>query len=145
MCRKRLILICLILIFVAPGIIAYLIYKHPQWLHLSLTNKGTLVRARLLHIPHNTKWGIVLVNPGMCDILCLQELDRLNQIRLALGRKYFAVDLWLSHGDQDSDPISWVKPKIFIITPKNYLVLTYPSTVDSGDIFQDLRSLLKDT
>src|SRR3990167_3209502 len=145
--KKITIILCLGLIFAAPGIMAYLVYAYPSWLSLSRTNKGHLVSPRLITAlqaakPHTeiSKWGIILFYPGECDIECLQELDRLNQIRLALGRKYYAIDLWLLNFQRVIGKL--VKPQIWITTPTNYLILKYDLTAKSDDIFHDLYLLL---
>ena len=96
-----LILLILGLMFLAPGVAAYLFYQHPNWLGSSRVNKGILLNPPL-HLPslgHESKWKILFWSPGPCDAVCLQQLDTLARVRLALGRQFYNIELWLLPGD----------------------------------------------
>lgn len=165
---KYLILLLLAVLFAAPGITAYFVYQHPQWLSSSKVNHGTLMTppVPLSLFDKSTKWRMVYWNHGACAKPCLEQLDKLARIRLALGRKLYLVDQWLIvdnlqdlsesvkkflkerdfHLAQlvtaDASKIQSLNKKIFIANPDNYLVLSYPASVQPDDIYKDLKLLL---
>ncbi|WP_419420305.1 hypothetical protein ACNVED_03115 [Legionella sp. D16C41] len=163
-------LIILALIFVFPGIAAYLFYIHPQWLQGHPVNKGELLNPpeRLENIQEQQKWRLILWNPGECNKNCLLQIDKLARVRLALGRRLLNVDeliimnkesqipnslhdrlreqdihlLLISKEQQDSQKMLSKHRRIFIANPNNYLVLAYKSKTKPEDIFHDLQQLL---
>ncbi len=171
---KYSILLTLALLFAAPGIAAYLFYQHPSWLGASKINKGTLLTSpiKLSSIKNKSKWNIIFWNPNDCAQQCLQQLDVLARVRLALGRKLYQVDQWLIVDENEN----WLSPqlhtvlkerdflvthwssaekeqllglhsnpRIFIANPDNYLILSYPEGVNPDDIYKDLKLLLNTT
>ncbi|KTC87552.1 MULTISPECIES: hypothetical protein [Legionella] len=170
--RNYLTLVLLALIFAAPGLTAYLYYRNPQWLNATTTNKGQLLNPPLLLSKvedGKQKWRFVLWYPTHCEIQCLQAVDKLARIRLALGRHLYEVDQWLllsetSLAMQNADaqmlrehdihisrlseetlkqlPILVDKPRVLIANPKGYLVLAYEENVNPKDIYQDIKRLL---
>jgi hypothetical protein len=160
------ILLLLTLVFAAPGITAYLCYQHPKWLGAS-TNKGKLIVPPVL-FPSleegKEKWRLILWNPHSCEDTCLQQLDKLARIRLALGRHWYDVEQWLvlqsgnqlSHSLPKQDihvfslaenahaALSVLKdqPEVFIANPKGQLILAYTMIADSADIYHDLKQLI---
>lgn len=164
------ILLLLVLLFAAPGITAYLFYSNPSWLQVSRTNKGTLLSPPLVikSLDNQPKWRIVYWSPDTCDKACLQQLDTLARVRLALGRKLYEVDQWLVLGgqattlDKKSDALVKQmdfriayddteqsglknKPTVFIANPDNYLILSYPADVNPDYVYKDLKLLLNTT
>lgn len=169
--RNYVVLLLLALVFMAPGLTAYLYYKHPQWLGTATTNKGELLQPPVLltAINSNEKWRLLLWNPDDCGVTCLNQLDKLARIRLALGRRLYGVEQWLvltdgskalpkslitSLREQDihivhlskeqRQSLASLKPeaRVFIANPNSYLVLSYAPTANSQDIFHDLKQLL---
>jgi len=168
--RNYIALFFLALIFAMPGLAAYIFYTHPQWLGSSTTNKGVLLNPPELISAINSKpkWRLILWNPDACEQSCLQQIDKLGRLRLALGRRLYDVEQWLiSKNDQQLSPelvnvtsdqdvhvlllssqlqakLSALtdKPQVFIANPDNYLVLAYGLDAKSGDIFHDLKQLL---
>ncbi|HRD69115.1 MAG TPA: hypothetical protein PK657_03125 [Legionella sp.] len=164
------ILLLLALMFAMPGIAAYFFYHHPQWLGTAKVNKGTLLSEPLplTSLDGKSKWRILLWSPEYCDEPCLQELDKLARVRLALGRKLYLVDQTLLLNDaadvssagqnmiQERDfHITTLTgreivqltalsnhPRIFIANPDNYVVLSYPSRINPEDVYKDLKLLL---
>lgn len=155
-------------IFLAPGLAAIYFYQHPQHLGGHTTNKGTFVQPALKvkalttrSTPNNLskiKWYFVLWYPDNCDISCLKSFDQLERIRLSLGRHYYEVHQVLLSGQSIQQlNISGVQlsekeaqilhayarePRIFIANREGYLILSYPTTVDSNDVYQDIKHLL---
>lgn len=167
------IILLLIILFAAPGVAAYLFYRHPQWLGASKTNKGVLLNppVALKLLPLQNKWHIIFWTPVNCDTLCLKELDTLARMRLALGRKLYQVDQWIILADAASltqemqskikeldfhvvqlsqielkaQSALFSKKTVFLADPDNYLILSYPSLVNPEDVYHDLKLLLNTT
>lgn len=157
----------LILIFLAPGLAACLFYTHPHWLAGAQTNRGQLLNPPLLlnEFPLSGKWGLVLHSES-CDKLCLDQLDRLARMRLALGRQLYQVSLSLLTEPVDPIPLlqnhllendigilslhpttrvflsHHATEHIFIVDPKGYCILAYPLNAPPHAIYQDLKRLL---
>lgn len=160
--------------FAAPGLSAYLFYQHPNWLGSSSVNKGILLNPPqvLSSLDGQAKWRIVYWSPNDCDKTCLEQLDVLARIRLALGRKLYYVDQWLILGDKAA-PLSdetksllteqdfhvaqlsrteqnkitalSAQPQVYLANPDNYLILSYQSQVNPDDVYKDLKLLLNTT
>ena len=171
---KYYILVLLVVIFVAPGVAAYLFYQHPSWLGATRVNKGTLLSPPVMvnALEGKSKWRIVFWSPEPCEQVCMKQLDMLARIRLALGRKLYQVDQWLLLSDK-APPLSpeqqtYLKEidfkvaklsaaelitkdallsetKVFIADPGNYLILSYTSRVNPNDVYKDLKLLLNTT
>ena len=168
---KYSVLSLLLLLFVAPGVAAYLFYQHPSWLSPSRVNKGVLLTSplRLASIPGTTKWRIVFWSPEACDQSCLSQLDVLARVRLALGRRLYQVDQLLISGHAETErsmPLSnalkekdftvrvltaseltqlralSTQAQIFIMDPDNYLILSYQAGANPDDVYKDLKLLL---
>ena len=170
-CRHYIILLVLIFLFAAPGLSAYWLYFHPQWLDKKTTNKGALLNPPVLlsSLEQRNKWHLVLWNPSACEASCLAQLDKLRRIRLALGRRLYDVDLTLVLSAEspalseartimldkqgffvttlplkESMQLSalYKKPELFISNPENYLVLSYSDIAPPDDLFHDIKLLL---
>lgn len=164
-------LLLLVFLFAAPGLSAYFLYFHPQWLSKATTNKGQLINPPVLmsELNTNSKWRLVLWSPAACEKSCMDQLIQLERVRLALGRRLYDVDLSLLMG-ANSKPLSAeqaalltghrvsvkvlsAKPsehlsalykdsEFFIANPEHYLVLSYPTTAESDDLYHDIKLLL---
>lgn len=168
---KYYVLLLLATMFAAPGITAYLFYQHPEWLGTSKINKGTLLSPpiALNSFDKQSKWKIVFLSPGGCKKDCIQQLNMLARVRLALGRKLYQVDEWLVLDEQSSLVAEELKPllkeqdinvitipaaemakikdlpakaTIFIVNPENFLILSYQAGGNPDDVYKDLKLLL---
>lgn len=94
-------LLVLVLIFIAPGLVAYEYYTHRSHSMLT-TNKGQLIRPPvLLTLPFSgNRWRMLLWRPHGCKHECVRQLDRLARVRLALGRRLYNVDVVLVLGSK---------------------------------------------
>ena len=164
-------LIILAVIFCLPGLVAYWLFMHPEWLLAAKTNKGQLLNPpyALSTKSDNHKWHLYYWHPGKCDAVCTKQLDRLARIRLALGRKLYEVDLqWLRSNDSPEpgtqlqlqlkeQDISTQKlnakdskylfaqaqgSEIFIANPDTFLILAYDKLNKPMDVYDDLKHLL---
>lgn len=169
--RYSITLLLLVFLFAAPGLSAYFLYFHPEWLSSATTNKGEFIQPPILleGLGKDTKWRLVLWSPEICDESCLAQLDKLKRVRLALGRRLYDVDLNLLMGAHArSIPVtvtnalrepgmfvktlsidesihlssSYKQPELFIANPDHYLVLAYPLSAEPDDLFHDIKLLL---
>jgi hypothetical protein len=168
------VILFLVLLFAAPGVLAYLFYQHPHWLGVSHINKGTLLEPPVLLDVFDEKpqWRLMLWSAEGCDKACLQQVEQLAKLRLALGRKLYGVDQWLLIGDkapplthevqallQESD-IHYATlsheitsqlqslsatPVVYIVNPQRYLILQYTLESSRHDIYKDLNLLLNNS
>lgn len=171
--KNKLIMWVLALIFIAPGLCAYLLYEHPTWRSGGTTNKGELISPPpKLTLFDSPKWHLILWTQEPCEQSCLSHLQALRQLRLALGRRYYNVDLWLISSsdekkfsqdeiqtlkeqdihwitlpasDRNSSRLSAYPTGHFIATPQQRLILRYDINTKLDDIYQDLKHLLTTT
>jgi len=171
--HKYFVLLLIALVFAAPGISAYIFYKHPLWINSNSNNKGRLLTPPVL-LPlaqkDKFKWKFIVWSKNDCSSDCIRQLDQLARVRLALGRRLYDVNLELLLGsvaqelslqqikifkDQDIDVVRLTKEQeeikifddntIFIANPSNYLVLAYKYVTNPSDIFHDIKLLLNTT
>lgn len=167
-------LVLLALLFMAPGIAAYVFYLNPQWLGSVTTNQGQFVNAPIkidALANRESKWNLVSVNLQACEIACMEQIDRLARVRLALGRKLYNVQEWLildpdavlseeyKNRLRDHDVrlllltreqkemlfILNDQPAVYIANPEGYLVLAFKPDAKSESIFHDLKQLINTT
>jgi hypothetical protein len=169
--HHKLIFSLLCLLFISPGLIAYVVYIHPEWLPRATTNKGHFLTPppRLSALmSKKASWQIILWSPSVCDTNCITQLDQLARLRIALGRRFYDVQLILMQSDTTPAP----SPKhlsamqtydirrvtlsqkqtheidltqqssLFIANPAHYLVLSYPINSKPDDLFHDIKLLL---
>lgn len=166
--RPYLIMSLLVLLFAAPGLIAYIAYLHPNWLHQN-TNHGKLLQPPpRLHTTHPQKWQLLYWSPQSCTRICMQRLDALARLRLALGRRLYYVDLVLAMSEttdnlaQDTQNILHnmdvhsirlfetdaaklgSQSAIYLVDAQNYVILAYDEDQSMQDIFQDLQKMVHD-
>lgn len=99
----------LLLIFLVPYALAWIVYKHPFWLEQP-NNLGTLLKPsvefeqlKLLDKngkPISThalqhKWIMLYVQPKQCGQLCKNKLHQMDQIRLGTGKHAYRINRWL--------------------------------------------------
>lgn len=98
--NNRLTLILLILLFGLPPLAGWLFFMNPQWLPEGRKNHGTLIlpprplSALTLQNGDNSPfdwnhlkghWTLVYANEGACNATCREQLQRLQQVRRAVG------------------------------------------------------------
>ncbi len=167
--RSYVVIGLLVLLFAAPGIVAYMVYLHPGWIS-ARTNRGQLLQPPLLLQSKNLseKWQLLYWSPTDCTDVCAKRMDDLARIRLALGRRLYYVDLVLAmkqpastvskaiqhqlrhvdgrmirFGAHDATLLG-VKPAVYLINPTHYAILVYSQALQDDDIFQDLKKMVKD-
>ena len=164
--RKLLILATLLVSFALPAPLAYWAYRHPTaWFHQA-DNRGQLLAAPLPLIQDSKKWGLVLWEPKLCQKDCLSALDTLVHVRLAMGRKFYVIDVWLLQPpnteqnqtlapllQQNDIKIQRVQPDgqnallesahIFITNEAGCAILSFPLQAPPQAMYHDLNRLLR--
>lgn len=169
--RYYITLLLLVFLFATPGLSAYFLYFHPSWLSAATTNKGQFIKPPILleTLGASVKWRLILWSPESCETTCMEQLDKLKRVRLALGRRLYDVDLNLLLGPNAgplSEPVAkmlhepgmsvitltvgeamhlsprYPHSELFIANPEHYLVLAYPLTAEPDDLFHDIKLLL---
>jgi hypothetical protein len=165
--KRSFIIISLFILFAAPGLCAYVIYSHPQWISARTTNHGRLLQPapKLQQQNQTEKWQLLYWMPQACTQACLQRMDDLAKLRLALGRRLYYVDLVLATplvsdqslqdkleqmdghvlqiNEQNLD-ILGNKPAIYLVNPQHYVILAYSEQQAVKDIYQDLQKMVHD-
>lgn len=169
--KKLIVPLILISIFILPGISAYILYTHPNWLKTS-TNRGEFIQPplQLKELPKNNKWRLVYYSKTTCNDKCMGNLDKLARVRLALGRHLYnvdsclllpdfaksitsrqekilhdiGIDMLIFSPDKHINYNIFTKNAYFIINEDNYAILTYSENTAPDDIFQDIKKLVKD-
>lgn len=165
-------LLLLVFFFLLPLVAAYFIFSKPFILRkLSTTNYGQWAPEVKwqLHKEKVRPWQLVLWNDGACEQVCMQKLDQLARIRLAMGRKLYELDLVLviPEGIVVSDAKrlqlkdnnihyqflpreevslwqkDFLKQPIVLFTPEHQAILMYPTAFESKKMFHDLQVLIK--
>lgn len=171
--RQSIVLIALVIVFAAPGLFAYIFFNHPTWLEATPTNRGLLLNSprALTTMDHSKKWRLVFWSPNACDASCVQAMDKLGRIRLALGRRLYHVDAYLvldantstlskselkllhdhdnhvlilpAHDEADR-AILGNQSAFYIVSPENDVILSYSLSSQSDDIYHDIKQLVMD-
>lgn len=125
-----------------------------------------LVNAQNADLTKN-HWYIVLITRtpmGPQSAIAAALLDKISRVRLALGKDYSQTGVLMASVDPGSMPgatlangymaltsigvdqlLGYVDTEqgIFIMDPRGFIVLAYPSTVESESIYKDLTRLMK--
>lgn len=159
----------LVVLFVAPGMLAYMVYLHPTWISAK-TNHGQLLQPPpLLHSKYRgEKWQLLYWSPQDCTQDCEYHLDDLARMRLALGRRLYYVDLLLAMPNsavelpertrnllhkmdgrlinltQEDTTELGSQPAIYLVNPQHFVILSYKKDQSMHDIFEDLQKMVRD-
>ena len=165
---RKWLFIILLIVFLAPGVLAYFFYATP-WLFTKTTlNRGKLItppKSMTEFSPKSQKWRLILWNFAECDQQCLHKLEDLMRVRLALGRKLYDVDVCLLHvktislklqnlfkaqhicdlklSPEDVSRLKLTHSEILMVDPQNYWILSYLTNAPLDDLYQDLKRLLR--
>lgn len=170
--KKYISVITLVFIFSLPFFSAVYLFMHPGlWKKFSTTNYGQW--APKIDWPFNHSkarpWQISLWQEMPCKESCVNTLDKIARIRLAMGRKLYEVDIVLVVPEgapispvlkkqlkewnlyfkylPDNQIVSWKKGfqqfPIVLFGPEHQAVLMYPENFDSKKMYHDLQVLIK--
>lgn len=169
--RTLFVLVCLLILFLSPGLLAIYAYQHPEQVASSFTNEGELIKPPIW-VPfweESKQWHLLIFITEPCDNTCFKLLDQVARVRLALGRRLYQVDLdlWLapsvSHLTQqskkilDSVGIHYKKltceddillsklpknSKIYLVAPEGHIMMQYSLQIAPRALFHDMKTVL---
>ncbi len=174
--------LALMLVFLGPLALAVIAFYGPwDWvprtaahgefieppLPLPAGELTTLAGARTEPDWYRGRWSLIYARTSHCDEQCVAELNRLNQVRLALGedlRRVQLVLLFAGTGPELPDGAALLAARlddgagtevlellgadsigngrIYLADPLGNLVMTYPPGTEQRGILEDLERLL---
>jgi|TARA_B100001996_G_C18553881_1_gene551963 cytochrome oxidase Cu insertion factor (SCO1/SenC/PrrC family) len=118
--KNKIIIIVIVLVFIAPSILSWYIFNHTDYLESRGTsNYGQIITPPIqlenlsLIDPLDTqrmdtlygKWSMIYV-AELCDDICMQNVYRMRQIHIGMGKHSLRVQKVLFLIDQDLDELS---------------------------------------
>ena len=118
--RNKVIIIIIVLVFITPSILSWYIFNHTDFLETRGTsNYGQIITPPIqlenlsLIDPLNPdrkdtlhgKWSMIYV-AELCDDICMQNVYRMRQIHMGMGKHSLRVQKVLFLIDQDLDELS---------------------------------------
>lgn len=144
--------ILLLLIFIVPMIMSWLLFHYHDHFQFKTTNHGILVNPPLnvgnidFGMDTQKKWKIIFVSANNCDEQCQQIAFQLHQIQKAMGKDHERIIVVQWHGEntpfKDIFQQNFVTNKIFLVDPHNNLFMYYPSTTNPMNILKDIKKVL---
>jgi cytochrome oxidase Cu insertion factor (SCO1/SenC/PrrC family) len=139
--RSRASLLVVLALFAAPVLIAWsLFYIFPEWMPSSTSNHGDLVQParplpafKLDTVSGDAvdqtflrgKWNYVYLHEGECDSVCVEQLYKVRQLRLAHGKDIDRMQrlmLWQAHAvspEARAELQSHFPGQVFALVPEN--------------------------
>ena len=147
--------------------------QHPVWLMHNTLNKGqlltsplyfnTLKKQLILKKNRHNPWQIFYLAKTDCKQYCQQRLHRLKQVILALGKNRNQVSAFFIQATQaskikDNELSHYLITKneyyrfftakkvgegYYLVDPQGKIILYYPATVPSENLYKDLIHLLQ--
>ena len=176
----RLQLAVIALVFFGPLIIAAWMYQTGRLTPAGMSNNGALLDPvvslgdALQGSPITTiadgRWIMLYANPTECAESCRNELIRLRQTRLMLGKEMDRVARVFLHGDsppdrvflegehpglktindkalarllEDNRPKQLMPGGIYLVDPLSNLVMYFPPDLNPREVVDDLKHLLR--
>ncbi|MDF2867357.1 MAG: cytochrome oxidase subunit [Gammaproteobacteria bacterium] len=151
-------LIGLLLIFILPMLLAWYVYLHPSLLK-GQTNYGRLFNPplRLAELPLypmqggelfdkrkiQGKWTLLYIDAFPCQTTCQENLYKMRQVRIALGKERERVSRWLLLTTEAS--VRYMKNQALLDMMKQDYSGTLLSIADSNELnaFFKLESSVK--
>ena len=118
--KNKIIIIVIVLVFIAPSILYWYVFNHTDFLETRGTsNYGQIITPPIqlenlsLIDPLNPdrkdtlhgKWSMIYV-ADLCDDICMQNVYRMRQIHMGMGKHSLRVQKVLFLIDQDLDELS---------------------------------------
>ena len=118
--KNKIIIIVIVLVFIAPSILSWYVFNHTDFLETRGTsNYGQIITPPIqlenlsLIDPLNPdrkdtlhgKWSMIYV-AERCDDICMQNVYRMRQIHMGMGKHSLRVQKVLFLIDQDLDELS---------------------------------------
>ncbi len=169
--KARRIFLIILILFLAPMILARVFYAHKTWLPQHTVNHGQLLvpppaLQQLTSDPGRARshWVLLFIHNGSCDDFCWQNLHNMGQIQRALGKdiqRLQRVFLTSEKADEKlqqwlsaSETLHWQVAEFdlirvlrhpstwYVIDPLGNIILSYPANTNPEAILDDLKYLM---
>lgn len=152
------------LVFLAPWVYAHIAFHFPKTFPVKTIEHGMLLKNPIplenLGITEGEfkgRWQFLYLSPKRCEKACLQQLNLLNNIHIALGKDQSRVNLRLVPMHQIKSTRIANKSglkngieagSLWIIDPNGFLIMHYPaktleSSLAAKGILDDARRLVR--
>lgn len=153
-------LIYLVLVFLIPMIISFVLYNFHGYFHMKTINQGIIlappINAPYLSTSKNNEkiWQIIYISTENCDARC-KEIDyKLHQVKKALGKDSNRVQVLRVDNNNQIDTLTKafatqgeegfiVRGKIYLIDPTDNIFMYYPEDEDPMNVLKDLKRVLE--
>ncbi len=136
----------MLLLFMAPALLAVMVLSKPDLLHSKSVQHGTFMQhkehldsSHAVFTPHN--WHVFYLQPAACDAACTTQQQTLKQLHVALGAAKSRVVVKSLAATELN--ISAEERSVIIVDPQGRYVMQYSNPNDFSGILKDLRRLLK--
>lgn len=148
----------IVLIFILPMFAGWFLYFYHDHFHFKTLNHGTLVNpaidAQYLDTEKEKKWRMIYLFNTVCDEQCKKIDYQLHQIQKALGKNHHRVRVITMSGSSlqlqklqttflEHQTGFIVQNKIYLVDPRGFLFMYYPSNTDPMNILKDLKKVLE--
>jgi len=137
----------LIIVFVGPLIVAYVLFALRNTLHFKTIQTGTLISPPVASATlsffdpkYLGKWQIVYLSPAVCDMDCQTFKTSLEKIHFALGKERHRVK---NRSFSGTSTTPFKTGDILMIDPQGWLIMQYPPSADLKGLLRDVRQLLR--
>jgi len=168
--RTKFTFFILIGVFVSPLVLATYFYFQDTFQGHITTNHGQLIQPPITLEQLGLKkyqghWLLLVYNPEQCGELCLNNLYKMRQVRVALGKDRNRVErvlidyrpnqslqaklanqyrgTALASGDPDAINRNLRAGYLYIVDPLGNLMMGYGPNAQAEGLFEDLKKLLK--
>ena len=118
--KNKIIIIVIVLVFIAPSILSWYVFNHTDFLETRGTSNYGQIITPPIHLENlslidplnpdrkdtlHGKWSMIYV-AELCDDICMQNVYRMRQIHMGMGKHSLRVQKVLFLIDQDLDELS---------------------------------------
>ena len=118
--KNKIIIIVIVLVFIAPSILSWYVFNHTDFLETRGTSNYGQIITPPIHLENlslidplnpdrkdtlHGKWSMIYV-AERCDDICMQNVYRMRQIHMGMGKHSLRVQKVLFLIDQDLDELS---------------------------------------
>ena len=150
--KNNKIIMLVVLVFIIPMVLSWVMYDYHKYFHFKTTNYGLLIKSPLV-MPKTKKWQMIYISSQNCDQSCLKIKHNLNQIKIALGKNSLRVVVVFPDNQMEKklSKLFYLRyqnkftivNKIYLVDPEGNIFMYYPSDVNPMNILKDLKHLLE--
>lgn len=130
-------LYALVLVFLIPMILAFILYLYPAAFPLKTLNQGMLLSPMPTVENADHHWQVVLVPAGECGRVCERQEHQLRQMRKLFGENARRVVV-----TRQMTLAALPPGQIYLVDPVGNIFMYYPQNVNPMAIFKDMKRLL---